>query len=111
QTPATSPIMETQADLLLQSLPRWNPEAGDCDMYYWYYGSYAMFQMGGRHWKEWNHALKSAVIDSQRSDGSAEGSWDPAGPWGPQGGRVYSTAAMVLCMEVYYRYARLTGTR
>ncbi|QDV06019.1 hypothetical protein Poly30_15230 [Planctomycetes bacterium Poly30] len=111
QTPDDSPIMTKQADLLLRTPPRWNPEAGDCDMYYWYYGSYAMFQMGGRHWKEWNRAMKSAVIDSQRADGSSMGSWDPAGPWGPQGGRVYSTAAMVLCMEVYYRYARLTGTR
>ena len=111
ETPGASPIMRTQADLLAKRLPRWDPEAGDCDMYYWYYGSYAMFQMGGRHWKEWNKALKGAVVDSRRTDGSARGSWDPAGPWGPQGGRVYATATMVLSLEVYYRYARLTGAR
>ncbi len=111
QTPDEFPVMKTHANLLAKSLPRWDPESGTCDMYYWYYGSYAMFQMGGRHWKEWNKAMKGAVVESQRSDGSAKGSWDPAGPWGPQGGRVYATATMVLSLEVYYRYARLTGAR
>lgn len=76
-------------------------------MYYWYYGSYAMFQMGGRHWKKWERALKPAVIETQRTEGAADGSWDPNGPWGHAGGRVYSTALMVLCAEVYYRYQRV----
>ena len=40
-----------------------------------------------------------------------QGSWDPNGPWGYAGGRVYSTALMVLCLEVYFRYARVTGAR
>jgi hypothetical protein len=111
QSPETTPVMKAHADLLLGALPRWQPEAKACDMYYWYYGSYAMFQMGGAHWKAWNRALQGAVLDSQRRGGSADGSWDPVGPWGYAGGRVYSTATMVLCMEVYYRYSRLTGTR
>ena len=111
QTPDETPMMRTQADLLAKTPPRWDPESGDCDMYYWYYGSYAMFQMGGSHWRDWNKEMKGAVVDSQRHDGAADGSWDPAGPWGPQGGRVYATATMVLSLEVYYRYARLTGAR
>jgi hypothetical protein len=82
-----------------------------CDMYYWYYGSYAMFQMGGRHWKAWNKAMKTAVLDSQRQDGAHLGSWDPVGPWGMKGGRVYSTASMVLCLEVYFRYGKVLGAR
>jgi len=105
------PMLQKHADLLLRSLPEWDPEAGICDMYYWYYGTYAMFQVGGRHWKAWNNALKSAVLDSQRRDGSAAGSWDPAGPWGATGGRVYSTATMALSLEVYFRYARVAGAR
>lgn len=105
------PMLQKQADLLLRSLPEWDPEAGRCDMYYWYYGTYAMFQVGGRHWKAWNSAMKSAVLDSQRRDGSAAGSWDPAGPWGMTGGRVYSTATMALSLEVYFRYARVAGAR
>ena len=43
--------------------------------------------------------------------GAADGSWDPNGPWGYSGGRVYATATMVLSLEVYYRYTKLTGAR
>ncbi len=111
QSPEDTPIMEKHAALLLSALPEWNEEARICDMYYWYYGSYALYQVGGSRWKKWNKALKGAVIDSQRKDGSHEGSWDPVGPWGHAGGRVYSTATMVLTMEVYYRYSRLLGSR
>ena len=80
-------------------------------MYYWYYGAYAMYQMGGRHWEKWNTAMKEAILDSQRKDGANKGSWDPAGPRGHHGGRVYSTASMVLCLEVYFRYAKVLGSR
>ena len=31
------------------------------------------------------------------------GSWDPSGPWGRYGGRLYSTAISTLTLEVYYR--------
>jgi hypothetical protein len=80
-------------------------------MYYWYYGSYAMYQMGGRYWEKWNKAMKDTILPNQRTDGDLKGSWDPIGPWGWSGGRVYSTATMVLCLEVYFRYARVLGAR
>lgn len=111
QDPDETPIMEKHADLLLETLPKWEPEEKGCDMYYWYYGAYAMYQMGGRHWEKWNTAMKEAILDSQRKDGAHKGSWDPAGPWGHHGGRVYSTASMVLCLEVYFRYAKVLGSR
>ncbi|MCZ6786390.1 MAG: hypothetical protein O7E54_04410, partial [Planctomycetota bacterium] len=40
-------------------------------------------------------------LDHQHPKGSGArtGSWDPIGPWGPDGGRVYSTAVMVLCLD------------
>ena len=104
--------MKRHADLLLRKLPEWDPDGYGNDMYYWYYGSYAMFQMGGsRYWKPWNEAMKGAILKSQRTGGCADGSWDPIGPWGYSGGRVYSTACMVLCLEVYFRYARVLGAR
>jgi hypothetical protein len=81
-------------------------------MYYWYYGSYAMYQMGGsKHWEAWQKAMEKAVVGSQRKEGDEKGSWDPVGPWGYAGGRVYATALMTLCLEVYFRYARVLGAR
>jgi len=111
QDPKDVPVMEQHADLMLRSLPEWDSKGMTNDMYYWYYGSYAMYQMGGKHWKAWNEAMKKAVLQSQRKDGDSKGSWDPNGPWGHAGGRVYSTASMVLCLEVYFRYAKVLGAR
>ncbi|MCP3913949.1 MAG: hypothetical protein GY711_00155 [bacterium] len=101
QDPKTVRMMSKHADLMSKTLPEWDPDGFGCDMYYWYHGTYAMMRMGGRHWKTWNAALKRAVLDSQRKDGDLKGSWDPIGPWGCAGGRVYSTAMMVMCLEVY----------
>ena len=111
QDPGGEEIMVKHADLMLKTLPEWDPDGLTNDVYYWYYGSYAMYQMGGRHWKAWNKAMKKAVLDSQQKAGSARGSWDPIGPWGHSGGRVYSTASCVLCLEVYFRYAKVLGAR
>jgi hypothetical protein len=111
QDPIEHPVLLRHADLLQEALPEWNPDGMSNDLYYWYYGSYAMYQVGGQHWERWNRAMKKAVLDSQRSDSSARGSWDPIGPWGHAGGRVYSTALGVLCLEVYFRYARILGGR
>ena len=112
QDPDEVPVMVRHADLMLKTLPEWDPKGFGCDMYYWYYGSYAMFQMGGKkYWEKWNKAMKPAVLDSQVREGHAKGSWDPVGPWGYAGGRIYSTATMVLCLEVYFRYGKVLGAR
>ncbi|MEW6072128.1 MAG: hypothetical protein AB1726_05955 [Planctomycetota bacterium] len=111
QDPAKTEIMVKHAELLRRTPPLWEPDAFGCDMYYWYYGTYAMFQMGGKYWSGWNESMKQAVVDSQRHDGASQGSWNPAGPWGYAGGRVYSTALMVLCLEVYFRYSQVLGAR
>jgi hypothetical protein len=80
-------------------------------MYYWYYGSLAMFQVGGTAWNKWKKAMVPTVVQSQHADGSGRrtGSWDPIGPWGADGGRVYATALQVMCLEVFYRYDRVFG--
>ena len=90
--------------------PRWDAASGGIDMYYWYYATLAMFQVGGDAWKAWDAAMKPAMVDSQRLDGGYgqyKGSWDPIDAWGSDGGRVYSTAVMAMCLEVYYRYDRV----
>ncbi|MHC4958631.1 MAG: prenyltransferase/squalene oxidase repeat-containing protein [Planctomycetota bacterium] len=112
EDPRTSVTIRRGADLCLEALPTWNPDDGSIDMYYWYYGTLAMFQVGGKHWNAWNKAMKKAIVNSQhgKAAGSRKGSWDPIGAWGSDGGRVYSTAALVLCLEVYYRYDKVIGT-
>ncbi|MBL8766588.1 MAG: hypothetical protein JNL94_04430, partial [Planctomycetes bacterium] len=108
----TSPALRGGADLLRKQLPTWDEKAGTIDFYYWYYGSYAMYQMAGRDWDAWQPRMLAAVVKTQRDDGCEKGSWDPQfDPWGHRGGRVYSTAIMTLCLEVYYRYDRVLGAR
>ena len=107
QDPKDKPIMKAAADLLLKKPPRWNERAGTIDHYYWYYGTYAMYQMGGSYWRAWAKRMQPAVLGNQRKDGAAAGSWDPVGAWGESGGRVYSTALMTLTLQAYYRYTRL----
>ena len=105
-------ILDKQAKLLANKLPVWDEEGGTCDMYYWYYGTFAMNQWGGNEWKAWKKAIEKALLPNQRQDkGNFKGSWDPAGPWGEDGGRVYSTAICALILEVYYRYAQVLGAR
>ncbi|MEO6711267.1 MAG: prenyltransferase/squalene oxidase repeat-containing protein [Planctomycetota bacterium] len=106
-----SPIVDKGADLLKTHLPEWDDGGLYNDIYYWYYGSYALFQLGGPRWDAWNKAAKKALIDSQRHEGDQKGSWDPKDAWGHAGGRVYMTALAVLCLEVYFRYARVLGGR
>jgi len=86
-------------------------------MYYWYYGTLAMFQMGGKSWKQWNAKMKAALLPNQRKGGPVDGSLqDVDGSWDPvswlcrhSGTRVYTTAVNALSLEVYYRYLPMYG--
>jgi hypothetical protein len=95
------------ADRLLTDPPNWKrvEAGGRHTFYYWYYGTLALFQVGDERWHTWNAAMRTALVDHQRRDGHAAGSWDPRSPWiGRSGGRVLVTALNVLTLEVYYRY-------
>ena len=59
--------MKAGAELLAKKLPVWDEAKGSIDMYYWYYGTLAMHQMGGDDWERWNKNLKTAVIDTQHA--------------------------------------------
>lgn len=111
ETAESNPMLEKHADLLLEKLPEWDPDGLGNDMYYWYYGTYAMYQMAGKHWRKWEATILSEVVENQSKRGDERGSWDPNGPWGHAGGRVYSTAMLVLSAEVYFRYPNVTGAR
>jgi len=113
EDPKTSKMVKMGAALCTEKPPVWNPDDGSIDMYYWYYATLALFQVGGKEWKTWNEHMKDAIVKNQHKEGSGSrtGSWDPIGPWGHDGGRVYSTATLVMCLEVYYRYDRVFGLR
>src|SRR5207302_1321541 len=70
------------AEFLSENKPAWDKTIGEglwgkkFPMYYTYYGTLAMFQLGQGYWKPWNKALKEALLPHQRNDGDEAGSWD-----------------------------------
>lgn len=97
---ADDPALTEASAYLLERLP----DPGDIQIYYWYYGTLAMFQVGGPAWARWNDRITSTLLDTQEKEGHRKGSWAPHRPFGVDGGRVFSTAASALCLEIYYRY-------
>jgi hypothetical protein len=116
------PMLEAGAKLMIKDLPKYDKAKKTVDFYYWYYGSLALNQFDGPesprankggYWKEWEAALKKALLDNQVNNPKlcADGSWDGDDRWGVDGGgRVYSTAINTLTFEVYYRYSNSFGT-
>ena len=88
QNPSEETKIKLGAKLLEKKLPVWDEAKGSIDQYYWYYGTLAMFQVGGSAWNSWNNAMTEAIVGTQRTDGNYAGSWDPIGAWGEEGGRV-----------------------
>ena len=111
QDPAETPTMALAAQTILKKPPVWNESDGSIDMCFWYYATYALFQMGGTPWAQWSKKIGAVATRAQRSDDNANGSWDPVDAWGGEGGRVYSTAVMVLVLQAPYRYGRVLGAR
>jgi hypothetical protein len=119
--PNVDPLLVKATDTLIKDLPDWQGAAaaeasvarGDLGFYYWYYGTLAMFQMGGDKWTKWNEKLKPTLVNNQckgplpLASGleDKDGSWDPNGAYiDKYGGRVFTTAVGALTLEVYYRY-------
>jgi hypothetical protein len=114
ENPRESEMVKKGAALMAALPPTWEPEAGTVDMYYWYYATLAMYQVGGDTWKRWTAGLEKAVVATQRMDGDPctyRGSWDPIDPWGADGGRVYSTAVLAMCLQIHSRYPQVFGAR
>lgn len=108
-TEPTNAHLTGGASLLRAQKPNWGQDQGKSviDYYYWYYGTLAMFQMGGQHWTDWNEQLKTAIVPHQEQGGCKDGSWPINSRWGNRGGRVYTTALNVLSLEIYYRYDKV----
>ena len=102
----TNPASVEAVSYLLKNAPR----RSELNYYYWYYGTLAMFQYGGKAWETWNASLRDLLIAEQTREGDDAGSWPPRDAWGSYGGRVYSTAVATLSLEVYYRFLPLYRT-
>ncbi len=75
------------------------------NLYFWYYGTLALFRAGGDDWQRWNVGMKETLLPAQEQDGS----WRPISIYAgyaqdSDGDRTYTTAMNVLTLEVYYRY-------
>jgi hypothetical protein len=78
---------------------------GAGNLYFWYYGTLAMFRAGGADWTRWNEAMKRTLVPAQARDGS----WEPIEPYAryaqdSASDKSYTSAMCVLSLEVYYRY-------
>src|SRR5262249_13071105 len=84
------------------------PKTGLSDVYFYYYATQVMHNVGGEDWTNWNVKNRDVLIDSQNSGNAnpaLEGSWDPkSDQWGRTGGRLMVTSLNLLSLEVYYRY-------
>ncbi len=67
------PASTEAADFLLAH----GPETDPYNLYYWYYGTLAMYQHGGDAWFRWNAQVRDEIVRRQRPSGHAGGSWDP----------------------------------
>jgi RNA polymerase sigma factor (sigma-70 family) len=80
------------------------------DVYYTYYATNVMFQLGGKSWREWNEKMRAFLVQNQDKNDKGEhfGSWSPdRDPWGRAGGRLMITSLNLLTLQVYYRHAPL----
>jgi hypothetical protein len=103
--PDEDPTMAQAAGVLGALPPAWSRERMLIEQFYWMVGSQALRQYGGVEWLTWKSGLRNSLVDHQIRGGKAAGSWDPLGPWGREGGRVYSTAICLLALQAEYRYA------
>jgi hypothetical protein len=92
-------------------LLEWSPRPEERDLYYWYYGTQAMHNIGGELWHTWNTTLRDLLVASQEAREPEGGSWHPREPypdrWNAHGGRLYTTCLSIYILETYYRYLPL----
>jgi hypothetical protein len=104
-----NPMLTGGAKYLLNNLP----DKGLSNIYYWYYATQVMHNMGGTEWDAWNRKMRDLLVRTQVRDANscANGSWAPADDlWGRRGGRVMTTSLSALTLEIYYRYQPLYQT-
>lgn len=101
--------LERAAERLVTARGAW--EAGglaNLDLELYYLTSLALYQMGGRHWRDWSRGMKKTVL---RRVGEGVDPPRPSQQDGVGGGAVADAALWALSLETYFRYARMIGAR
>lgn len=88
-----------------------NPPKEDVkNIYYYYYATQVIFNIGGEPWKTWNADMRDLLVRTQDKGDDAKykhqkGSWSPKGDqFETNGGRIMTTSLSLLTLEVYYRF-------
>jgi len=86
--------------------------SGQRNIYYWYYATQLLHNLGGKDWIAWNKRVRDGLVSMQANGpGCDRGSWDPTRPqadrWGVVAGRHFLTCLSILTLEVYYRWLPL----
>jgi hypothetical protein len=102
--PEKHPAFDSGRGILLKN----RPSLRSIDIYYWYYATQTMHNIGGKGWVQWNEAMRELLINMQEKQGHQTGSWTPqGGSHVSTGGRIYMTSLALCTLEIYYRYLPL----
>ncbi len=87
--------------LLDERPPEFRSNGKSNDALYWYYSTTALCRTGRSHRgrrRAWKIGMKKILTSHQRRKGHSTGSWEPLGPWGWSGGRVFTTSLGLLTL-------------
>ena len=90
------PAFVAAARYLVKLPPR---TSGERDYQYFWFANHVLWNAGGPIWHEWRQKGLADLLSTQVTEGQAAGTWNPAGPGGEAGGRVFSTALAAMCFE------------
>jgi Squalene-hopene cyclase C-terminal domain/Prenyltransferase and squalene oxidase repeat len=103
----------------VEMIRRVPPSPAVRDMYYFYYATQVMQNVGGESWIQWNAGangqpgMRDLLVTAQdqgedKAHPHQKGSWNPSGDaFGAQFGRLGYTCLCVMTLEVYYRHPPL----
>lgn len=89
--------------------PAWPKDGLSDEIVDWYRGTLLAFIQGDAAWKDWNTALREALLPHQIQEGADAGSWPVSESPGFKWGRTGATALATLSMEIYYRYTAIAN--
>lgn len=89
----------------VKRLPKARANSGSLpfDAYTLYYVGQAIYQVGGKHWKECYPILRDSVAEGQAKQGTG-GKWDASGHVGGKPGELYGTAVGCFILAMPNRY-------